>query len=164
MERFSELYRAQYPAVFRFALHMTGDELKAGEIAQDVFVWLMDHEGAFDPSRGTLTAFLNGVTRKFLQRRLREEKRWVEFDESVLDQVNGEAPPEDIHAEALRMAIATLPLPYREAVVLCDLEEMSYEEAAAMLGCAVGTVRSRLHRARTLLARKLVKGVEYEVR
>jgi RNA polymerase sigma-70 factor (ECF subfamily) len=55
----------------------------------------------------------------------------------------------------VRQAIATLPENYREAVVLCELEEMSYEEAASALDCPVGTVRSRLHRARALLAEKL---------
>ncbi len=48
-----------------------------------------------------------------------------------------------------------LPERYREVVVLCDLQELSYAETAAVLGCAVGTVRSRLHRARTLLLNKL---------
>ena len=55
----------------------------------------------------------------------------------------------------LRQAVATLPGKYREAVVLCDLEEMSYEEAALALGCPIGTVRSRLHRARAILLEKL---------
>ena len=57
--------------------------------------------------------------------------------------------------EALRRAVATLPLRYREVIVLCDLQELGYADAAAALGCAVGTVRSRLHRARALLAAKL---------
>jgi RNA polymerase sigma-70 factor (ECF subfamily) len=57
-------------------------------------------------------------------------------------------------AAQLRKAIAALPERYREAVVLCDLEAKSYDEAAAILGCATGTVRSRLHRARELLVRK----------
>lgn len=55
----------------------------------------------------------------------------------------------------VRHAIATLPENYREVVVLCELDEMSYEDAAAALGCPVGTVRSRLHRARALLLEKL---------
>lgn len=55
----------------------------------------------------------------------------------------------------VRQAIATLPENYREVVVLCELEEMSYEEAASALDCPVGTVRSRLHRARALLVEKL---------
>jgi len=55
----------------------------------------------------------------------------------------------------VRKAVATLPENYREAVILCDLEEMSYDEAAAALGCPVGTVRSRLHRGRAILMEKL---------
>jgi RNA polymerase sigma-70 factor (ECF subfamily) len=46
-------------------------------------------------------------------------------------------------------------VPYREAVVLCDLQELSYQDAAAVAGCAIGTVRSRLHRGRQLLAAKI---------
>jgi RNA polymerase sigma-70 factor (ECF subfamily) len=57
--------------------------------------------------------------------------------------------------ERVRQAIATLPENYREVVVFCELEEMSYEEAASALDCPVGTVRSRLHRARALLLEKL---------
>jgi RNA polymerase sigma-70 factor (ECF subfamily) len=56
---------------------------------------------------------------------------------------------------SVRKAVLSLPERYREVVVLCDLQEMSYEEAATIVGCAVGTVRSRLHRARTFLAVKL---------
>ncbi len=57
--------------------------------------------------------------------------------------------------EALRRAVLSLPLGYREAVVACDLQELTYAEAAEALGCAVGTVRSRLFRGRALLASKL---------
>jgi len=61
--------------------------------------------------------------------------------------------------EALRQAVLTLPVRYREAVVLCDLQELSYADASAALGCAIGTVRSRLHRGRALLATKLAASV-----
>jgi RNA polymerase sigma-70 factor (ECF subfamily) len=57
--------------------------------------------------------------------------------------------------ERVRAAVLSLPAEYREAVVLCDLQEFSYQETAKALDCPVGTVRSRLHRARTLLAEKL---------
>ena len=57
--------------------------------------------------------------------------------------------------DALRKRPLTLPVPYREAVVLCDLQEINYADAAAALDCAVGTVRSRLHRGRALLAAKM---------
>jgi RNA polymerase sigma-70 factor (ECF subfamily) len=57
--------------------------------------------------------------------------------------------------EMLRRAVIALPVRYREVVVLCDLEELTYAEAADALGCAIGTVRSRLHRARTMLAARM---------
>jgi RNA polymerase sigma-70 factor (ECF subfamily) len=155
-EAFTALYRTHHPAVFRFAFHMTADPIKAAEITQDVFVWLIHHAAEFDPQRGALPAFLGGVARKLMQRRQRSERRWLPFDVGAVFQF--EAPTVDfttaIDAESLRKAIALLPIRYREAIVLCDLESQTYEEAAIALGCAVGTVRSRLHRGRELLARK----------
>ncbi|HVW83497.1 MAG TPA: sigma-70 family RNA polymerase sigma factor [Bryobacteraceae bacterium] len=156
-DAFSSLYRVHYPSVFRFALHMTGDRLKAGEITQDVFVWLIHHAGDFDPARGELAAFLIGVTRKLIQRRSQTESRFVPFDDMAERPDRGlwDRDERESDAAELRKAIGALPERYREAVVLCDLEEKSYEEAAALLQCALGTVRSRLHRARELLAKKL---------
>jgi RNA polymerase sigma-70 factor (ECF subfamily) len=152
-DAFTELYRERHPAVFRFALLMTGDQGKAAEVTQDVFVWLIHHPGKFDPERGELGAFLIGVARKFLKRLYTEEQRSVPIEESDLKRPHESEPDEDL--VRLRHAVAALPPRYREVVVLCDLEEKTYEEAAAVVECAVGTVRSRLHRARALLARKL---------
>jgi len=152
-EAFTALYRAHQASVFRFAMAMTGDETRAAEVTQDVFIWLIHHAESFDPSRGTLGAFLSGVARKFLRRRRAEEMRWAPLDELALAETR--SPCADFDAEALRRAVVALPEKYREVVVRCDLEEKSYEEAAGTMGIAVGTVRSRLHRARALLARKL---------
>src|SRR5216684_1661301 len=80
-DAFTALYRTHHPAVFRYALHMTGDRNRAGEITQDVFVWLIHHPGEFDPERGGLAAFLGGVARNMLRRRQRDERRWLPFDE-----------------------------------------------------------------------------------
>jgi RNA polymerase sigma-70 factor, ECF subfamily len=156
-DAFTAIYRANQTAVFRFALHMTCDRMKATEITQDVFVWLIHHPGDFDPARGELGAFLIGVTRKLLHRYQQNERRLVAFTEAPRDAVYQPCHAESCGDEAaeLRRAIAALPQRYREAVVLCDLEDKSYEEAASAMDCAVGTVRSRLHRARDLLARKL---------
>ena len=151
-DAFSAVYRAHHAAVFRFALYMTGDREQAAEVTQEVFVWLIHHPSAFDPARGDLPAFLSGVARKFLCRRHRDRQRWAPLPDLP-------APPREIaefeDAADLWKALASLPEPYREAVVLCDLEEMSNEEAACVMGCAVGTVWSRLHRAHELLQRKL---------
>jgi RNA polymerase sigma-70 factor (ECF subfamily) len=159
-DAFTAIYRMEHPAVFRFAFYMTGDRMKAGEVTQDVFVWLIHHAGDFDPERGELSAFLVGVTRKFLQRFQHNERRFVPFSEVPEKPVRVGSPPDSRESEAmeLRKAIQALPARYREAVVVCDLEGKSYEEAALLLECAVGTVRSRLHRARGLLARKLGSG------
>jgi RNA polymerase sigma-70 factor (ECF subfamily) len=161
-EAFTLLYREHQAAVFRFAMLMTGDRAKAAEVVQDVFVWLMHHTGNFDPARGELAAFLAGVTRKFLHRRRGEELRWAPLDETMLSASHSgwRECEDETDAEALRRAILALPEKYREVVVRCDLEEKSYEDAARVIGCAVGTVRSRLHRARGLLARKLERKTE----
>lgn len=162
-DAFTALYRIHHPAIFRFTLLMTADRAKATDITQDVFVWLIRHPGEFDPRRGSLGPFLAGVARKLLQHRERQERRWLPF----LDAGAPQAAPDPadgmdraIDGAALRKAIAMLPLRYREAIVLCDLEDKNYEEAAAALGCAVGTIRSRLHRGRELLARKFLPNKE----
>jgi RNA polymerase sigma-70 factor (ECF subfamily) len=160
-EAFAALYAAHFPAVFRFAFFMTGDRARAGEVTQDVFVWLVHHPGDFDPERGDLASFLTGVARKYVHRLQRSERRWLPLDNAAA--AREEFPnglEREQEAAELRKAIAALPERYREAVVLCDLEERSYEQAAEALGCATGTVRSRLHRARGLLARKVLRAKE----
>ncbi len=167
-DAFTLVYGMHQAAVFRFAMLMTGDATKAADVTQDVFIWLIHHPGNFDPARGELGSFLAGVARKFLQRRRGEELRWVQLDESTMtasgpqhgDHEHEDAADAASEAEALRRAILALPEKYREVVVRCDLEEKSYEVAAGIIGCAVGTVRSRLHRARALLARKLQPSAE----
>jgi RNA polymerase sigma-70 factor (ECF subfamily) len=161
-EAMAELYRAHHAAVFRFAFHMTANRDAAAEITQETFVWLIRHPARFDASRGELAAFLNGVARMMARRRVRITRRWLPFES--LRGSQAQAPESGaeraLDANTLRKAISRLPIVYREALALCDLEGKSYEEAAAYLGCAVGTVRSRLHRGRELLARRLLPGKE----
>jgi RNA polymerase sigma-70 factor (ECF subfamily) len=161
-EAMAELYRAHHAAVFRFAFHMTANRDAAAEITQETFVWMIRHPARFDAARGELSAFLNGVARMMARRRERITRRWLPFESLRPGQVHA---PENgaeraLNANALRKAIARLPIRYREALALCDLEGKSYEEAAACLGCALGTVRSRLHRGRELLAQRLLPGKE----
>jgi RNA polymerase sigma-70 factor (ECF subfamily) len=153
-DAFTALYRTHSPAVFRFAFHLTGDRARATEVTQDVFVWLIRHPSGFNPDRGKLAHFLAGVVRQIVRQRERAERRWLPFTEASPHPVDSWDPARTVDAGALRRAVALLPLRYREPVVLCDLEGRSYEEAAALLQCAVGTIRSRLHRAHELLARK----------
>jgi RNA polymerase sigma-70 factor, ECF subfamily len=164
-DAFGALYRRRRPDVYRFALHMTADASVAEDVVQDVFLAVMDDAGRFDPERAPVTAWLCGIARNHLRRRLARDARLepLSHDEEAEP---GQAAGADVLAdllrvervEAVRRAVLSLPLRYREAVVLCDLQELSYVDAAVGLGCAVGTVRSRLHRGRTLLAAKLSAG------
>jgi len=171
---FSELYRRKHPAIYRFALHMSGNPAIAEDVTQEVFMALIREPGRFDATRGSLSAFLFGIARNHLRKRWEQERRLIPMAAEA-DELDGLAQL-SLHGngnlsksrsiftdefesrdtvELVRRAISTLPASYREVVVLCELEEMSYEEAAAALGCPVGTIRSRLHRARAILLDKL---------
>lgn len=167
-EAFTTLYRRRQGGVYRFAVRMSGSEALAEDIVQEVFMVLMRDGGNFDSSRGSLSAYLYGIARNHVLRAFERERGLVRFDgddEGEVSSVTHENlvahddPLGDLtrgeQVEGLRQAVLALPAHYREALVLCELEEMSYAEAAAALSCAVGTVRSRLHRARAMLAEKL---------
>ena len=162
-EAFVSLYRRHQGALYRFALQMSGSESIAEEVTQEVFLALIRDVRQYDSCRGTLSAYLYGIARNQVLRCLEKDRSYV----PIADEVEGAMPAltsrEDLlgelterqRLESVRRAILALPPNYREAVVLCDVHEMSYAEAAAVLGCALGTVRSRLHRGRALLCEKL---------
>jgi RNA polymerase sigma-70 factor (ECF subfamily) len=164
-EALALLYRRRQAGIYRFALQMCGLPAIAEDVTQEVFIFLMREGQAFDPSRGSLNAFLLGVTRNYVLRRLRGEQFLTpiadDFDEDALaEQSTSDSGPLDNLTraetiETVRRAVLSLPEKYREVVVLCELENMSYVEAAEVLGVAIGTIRSRLHRARALLLEKL---------
>ena len=159
--RWAELYDRHQGRIYRFALHMAGSPVIADEVVQETFLDLLRGGLRFDATKGSLGAFLLGVARL---KALRLASRNGHSDQN-LDAVPSQS---DLaldaetrqRNESLRAAIAGLPEHYREAVVLCELTELSYEEAATVIGCPVGTVRSRLHRARLMLLGRLVeKGI-----
>lgn len=164
-EALTLLYRRRHRPIYRFALQMSGSPAVAEDVTQDVFIFLMREGNAFDPARGSLNAFLMGVARNYVLRRLRGDQYLTSLADDSDENANFEQPavaesPLEILArvetiEAVRRAVLSLPEPYREVVVLCELQEMSYAETAEILGCAIGTIRSRLHRARALLIEKL---------
>jgi RNA polymerase sigma-70 factor (ECF subfamily) len=142
---------------------------------------LIQKRTRFDAARGPLRCYLIGMARNFLLQRFEREQKLVPFPDAAFHsdapasngsglylqpgQNNGNSralpsvPPLDPvrneNIQRVRQAVLSLPADYRETVVLCELQEFSYEEAAGALGCPVGTIRSRLHRARTMLAEKL---------
>lgn len=152
--------------VHRFALQMCGSRALADDVTQEVFIVLIREAHTFDAARGSVGAFLMGIARNHVLRRLRRERFYVSMEENSESQKkaeqrtpNADGPLDDLARRetiaSVRRSVLALPERYREVVVLCDLQEVSYVEAAAILGCAVGTVRSRLHRARALLIEKL---------
>jgi len=159
-EAFVALYRRRQGGVYRFALQMSGSPALAEEATQEVFLTLVRDAGRYDPDRGTVAAYLYGVARNCVLRMTQEDRTYVALEDEAADlPAPAEDPLADLTREqrldALRRAVLSLPAAYREVVVLCDLQEIEYAEAAAALDCPVGTVRSRLHRARALLAEKL---------
>jgi RNA polymerase sigma-70 factor (ECF subfamily) len=156
-DAFTALYRRRQGPVYRFALQMTGSSAVAEDVTQETFLALILHGTRYDEARGTVASFLYGIARNLVLRRIdRHSSAEMEIDEEC-------AGPEDLlenltrreSIEQVRQAVLSLPPVFREAVVLCDLQDSSYEEAAVVLDCPVGTVRSRLSRGRAMLARKL---------
>lgn len=162
-DAFTALYRRRQGPVYRFALHMSGSPQVAEEVVQEVFIFLLQRGRSFDPERAALGAYLFGVARNYVRRAM--EKSFseamhttpAEDDDPAL--VTDFDPVRDIArvqtTQAVWKAVRSLPEHYREVVVLCDLQEQSYADAAQALGCALGTVRSRLHRAHDMLSKKL---------
>ena len=161
-EAFAELYRRHHADTCRFAAHMCGSNAAAEDIVHEAFVAVIDSAWRYRPGRTTAKLWLLGIARNYARR-----ARAVRPTLSLHDEAQAGAaelavevdPVGDLdrrrHLEALRRAVIALPVRYREAVVLCELHELSYVDAATTLGCAIGTVRSRLHRGRALLARQL---------
>jgi RNA polymerase sigma-70 factor (ECF subfamily) len=180
-EAFLEFYRRHQGGLFRYAVHMSGSPQSAADIVQETFLTLIRHTGNFDEQKGTPAAFLYGIARNHVRKLREKEGRYVPLPEDFGKGMsaeesgnpwhtngNGHSSPRPAQvemiqegleraqiAEMLREAILTLPDHYREPVTLCDLEGKSYGEAAALLDCPVGTVRSRLNRARSILLDKL---------
>jgi RNA polymerase sigma-70 factor, ECF subfamily len=159
-----EIYERSSRPLYRYALAMSGSVELSEEALQETFVQLMRRPENFQPERGQLQGFLFGVIRNVLMKLLGKERGDRSSD--PLDEGTVGVP--DTHAtplleglekaeriSAVRAAVVALPAHYREVVVLCDLEELNYDAAAAILDCPVGTIRSRLNRARGLLRERL---------
>jgi RNA polymerase sigma-70 factor, ECF subfamily len=173
-DAFTFVFRRWQGPLFRFALHMSGNRTLAEDATQEVFMTLIRQTAHFDSAKGKLGAFLFGVARNQVLKRLERERPYTPLApdwEQAADSRAGSAAHSSgagqsddearaVVIEQVRQAILLLPPDYREVVALCDLEEMSYDEAAVALGCAAGTVASRLHRGRALLAAKLRKARE----
>lgn len=163
-DAFEQLYDRRQGGIYQFALRMSGSPALAEDVTQEVFMALMRDGHQFDPARGTVAGYLFGMARHRVLRRLQRERTFVSMDageegEEMQELAALDDPLRDFMRnetiEAVRQAVLSLPEHYREVVVLCSLHEMSYDQAAAVIDCPVGTVRSRLNRARAMLIEKL---------
>jgi RNA polymerase sigma-70 factor (ECF subfamily) len=158
---FLALYRRHQSPVYRFALRMSGSEPVAEDVTQDTFLALIRGLGGFDPQVGSLRGYLFGTARNLVYRHFGVNRGQVPLDEEsgAPEFVSDRDPLAELsraeRTEQVRQALLALPLHYREVVVFCEMDEMSYAEAAEVLGCSVGTIRSRLSRGRALLLEKL---------
>ena len=163
---FLELYDWHGPQVYRFLVHMTGSIAVAEDLTQEVFAIVLDtvlHNRfrGFDAKKGTLEGYLLGIARNLARKEFGRRRRAVPLDGKGMmeklcrdDQsLNGLVLRQEL--ARLQVAIAELPSHYREVVVLCCLEDRSYEDAARIVECSVGTVASRISRAKQLLTAKL---------
>jgi RNA polymerase sigma-70 factor (ECF subfamily) len=147
--------------VYRLAYRLTGNRHDAEDLTQEVFVRVFRSLHTYTP--GTFEGWLHRITTNLFLDQARRKQR-IRFD-ALPDDADNRLPSAAIGPEAASMdqffdadveaALATLPADFRAAVVLCDVEGLSYEEIADVLGVKMGTVRSRIHRGRALLRKEL---------
>jgi RNA polymerase sigma-70 factor (ECF subfamily) len=160
---FCELFDRYQARLYQYASRMCGVSA-ADDIVQETFMSVL-RAAHFDESKGGVTAYLFGIARHHVIRRLSERGLIMDpCDERRMDVAAIQDSPFDVIARkqgvvALRQAVDSLPPLFREVIILCDLQEMDYAKVAEVIQCPVGTIRSRLHRARKQLAAKLAPDV-----
>lgn len=162
-EAFAMLYRRHQARVYRFARAMTGSHTMAEDVVQNVFLELMRGLGRYDASRAALSTYLFGVARNIARHEMRGRRRLSRLD--AAGAVVAVDDPSAVLAQSdrfrhVRAGIAALPERYREVILLCDIHDLSYVDAAEALKVPLGTVRSRLHRARQQLLERLQRREE----
>jgi RNA polymerase sigma-70 factor (ECF subfamily) len=143
--------------VFRLAYRLTGNRHDAEDLTQDVFIRVFRSLSSYSP--GTFEGWLHRITTNLFLDRARRKQR-IRFDalgDDAADRLQGREPSpaqvyDERHLDAdIQSALDALAPEYRAAVVLCDIEGLTYEEIGASLGVKLGTVRSRIHRGRAQL-------------
>jgi RNA polymerase sigma-70 factor (ECF subfamily) len=155
-----EVVREHSPRVYRLAYRLSGNQQDAEDLTQETFVRVFRSLADYTP--GTFEGWLHRITTNLFLDMVRRRQR-IRFDALPDDteRLPGrERSPEQVYAEGafdadVQAALDALPPDFRAAVVLCDIEGLSYEEIAATLGIKLGTVRSRIHRGRVLLRETL---------
>src|ERR1700678_2140482 len=152
-----EIVRAHSGRVYRLAYRLTGNQHDAEDLTQEVFVRVFRSLASYTP--GTFEGWLHRITTNLFldMTRRRQRIRFEGLGEETASRLSGAEPTpsqafDDRHLDVdIAAALADLPPEYRAAVVLCDIEGLTYEEIADVLGVKLGTVRSRIHRGRAQL-------------
>jgi len=156
-----EVVRDHSARVYRLAYRLTGNQHDAEDLTHDVFIRVFRSLGTYRP--GTFEGWLHRITTNLFLDRMRRKQR-IRFD-ALSEDAAARLPsktlgPEQEYADNqfdddVQRALDALPPEFRAAVVLCDIEGLTYEETAEALGIKLGTVRSRIHRGRSLLRESL---------
>lgn len=156
MPSWDELVRQHADRVYRLAYRLSGNQHDAEDLTQETFIRVFRSVHNYQP--GTFEGWLHRITTNlFLDMVRRRARIRMEALPEDYDRVPAGGPdPEQIYHDArldpdLQAALDSLPPEFRAAVVLCDIEGLSYEEIGATLGVKLGTVRSRIHRGRQAL-------------
>jgi RNA polymerase sigma-70 factor (ECF subfamily) len=160
-DAFSQLFGRHQGAIYRYAVHMCGPEA-GDDIVQETFLALLRQRGRTDAPRSSV-GYLFGIARHLVLQRLgsKYEQPFTDAGDEDVSRVASDALTalDDLTRTetiaSVRAAVQSLPPVYREVVVLCELQDLDYAVAAGVVQCPIGTIRSRLSRARTLLAAKL---------
>ena len=159
-EAFAEIYNRYHTVVYRFARMMSGSAALAEDVTQEAFTVLLRDLDRYEPQRASISTYLYGLARNLTRSRLRRERRFVRLKVSDGNEPRSSGDHSDALEQSqqlrrLRQAIADLPSRYREVVILCAIQGLSYAEVAAVLGTPIGTVRSRLSRGRQAIADRM---------
>jgi RNA polymerase sigma-70 factor, ECF subfamily len=164
---FVALYRRHRDAVYRFALLYAGSTAVAADVTQDTFIHFIGQPNQYDPTRGPLAAWLCGIARNLARKQFARREDATDpaelLDDAALDDahVDRVSPLDRIlkneAADEVRRAVAAIAPHYRDVLILCELSDMTYAECAQVCGIDIGTVRSRLSRARSQLAQRLAQ-------
>lgn len=171
---FEKLFQRSQRRAYNLAFRLTGNAADAEDVAQDAYVRAWHNFETYDSNRSFEGWLFRIITNRVIDLRRRQKRvPMYSLDSPVHGDDDGQpiahefaAPDSDpeqivvgpVMEERLQVALASLPVDYRRAILLCDVEQRSYQEIADQMRCAIGTVRSRIHRARVMLRKRLEAG------
>jgi RNA polymerase sigma-70 factor (ECF subfamily) len=168
---FEVLFQRSQRRAYNLAFRLTGNSADAEDVTQDAYVRAWHNFDSYDANRSFEGWLFRIITNRVIDMRRRQKRvPMYSLDSPIHGDDDGQplahefaAPNSDpeqivvgpVMEERLQVALASLPLDYRKAILLCDVEQRSYQEIADQMRCAIGTVRSRIHRARVMLRKRL---------